>query len=432
MLESPSQAVKESLFPPALQLAIRDRFLYADSDPFSGKRTYLENAGGGLTLKTVFDVDLRIGALPDNAGRDNPSSREIERAILTGREDVATFLNAKDGTILSEQSTTACMFRVLDAAAAGVKGTNIVCSQLDHASSYDATAIIAKRYQLERRIAPLNQDSGGLDAEAVAGLVDEGTVAVTVIHASNITGGKNDLKTIASLIRDRAPNAIIIADGAQHTQHSLVDVNAYGVDAYIFSAYKVFSKAGFGFSYLSPRLASLPHAQLLGKKSSDWDLGTRDASGFAAFSCVVDYLCWLGSETDPGIAKDDRRALVAAAMHAIESHEAALSTRLLHGTNGLTGLLNQKRVTLHGNRHPYNGREAVFAFSVDNVPTGKIIKEFIQRKVIVHDRVSDAYSRHTLEALGIGEVVRVSLAHYNTLEEIDEFLRMLEEVLKVI
>jgi len=420
---------QDLLFPSSLQQSVRDRFLHADGDPYSGKRIYLENAGGGLTLKAVFEADQRIGSLPDNTGRDNPSSKEVSRAIQQGRQDIAALLNARDGIILSEQSTTSCAFRILEAAAAGVKGTNFVCSQLDHASFYDAPAIIGRRHGLERRVAPLNRETGGLDPDAVAAKVDAGTVAVTIIHASNITGSRSDLKAIAARVRERAPQAILIADGAQHTQHGLVDVQDCGVDAYIFSAYKVFSKAGFAFAYLSPRLTALPHAQLAGKPATDWDLGTRDASGFAAFSCVVDYLCWLGRETTPGLKGDDRRLLICAAFEAIEAHEAALSKRLLHGEGKLPGLLGQPRVRLFGVKHHREGREAVFAFSVPGVPTGRLIREFVQRKVIVHDRVSDAYSGHTLEALGVAEVVRVSLAHYNTPAEVDTFLRTLVEVL---
>lgn len=420
---------QDLLFPPSLQQAVRDRFLHADGDPYSGKRIYLENAGGGLTLKTVFEADQRIGSLPDNTGRDNPASKEVSKAIQLGRQDIAALLNARDGIILSEQSTTSCAFRILEAAAAGVKGTNIVCSQLDHASFYDAAAIIGRRHSLERRVVALNRETGGIDPDAVAAKVDAGTVAVTIIHASNITGSKNDLKAIAARVREKAPQAIIIGDGAQHAQHGLVDVQDAGVDAYIFSAYKVFSKAGFAFAYLSPRLAALPHAQLIGKPTTDWDLGTRDAAGFAAFSCVVDYLCWLGRETTPALKGDDRRQLIRAAFEAIEAHESALSKRLLQGEGKLPGLLGQSRVRVHGVKHHCEGREAVFAFSVPGVPTARLIKEFVQRKVIVHDRVSDAYSGHTLEALGVAEVVRVSLAHYNTTAEVDGFLRTLSEVL---
>lgn len=429
MPASPLTLLEEKLFSPALQAAIRGRFLHAESDPFSGPRVYLENAGGGLTLKSVFEADQRVSSLPDNAGRDNAASREVGRAIQAGRSDVAAFLNAIGGTILSEQSTTSVAFRILAAAVAGVPGTNLVCSQLDHASFYDAAQILAERHHLERRVAPLNPATGALEPSALAALVDAQTVAVSIIHASNITGSKTDLAAAVALIRARAPQAIIIADGAQHTQHGIVDVASSGVDAYVFSAYKVFSKPGFAFAYLSARLLALPHQQLAGKPATDWDLGTRDPGGFAAFSSVVDYLGWLGVQVQPESASRGRRAGIEAAMRAIEAHEAALGRRLLEGSAALPGLCSHPAVRLHGlGVSPQ--REAVYAFSVAGHRTGQLVKEFGRRGLVLHDRVSDAYSRHTLEALGVSEVLRVSLAHYNTPADIDAFLGALREILR--
>ncbi|MDB6095465.1 MAG: nitrogen fixation protein NifS [Verrucomicrobia bacterium] len=418
----------EKLFEASLLEAIRSRFLHADRDPFSGARVYFENAGGGLTLRSVFDADLKYSSLPDNAGRENAASSEIGRVLRSGRADVATFLNARDGAILCDQSTTSCAFRILSAAVAGIRGTNLVCSTLDHASFYDAAKFLADRHGLERRVVPLNRKTGALDADTFAAQVDSGTVAVSIIHASNITGGQSDLNEVVRQVRARAPQAIIVADGAQHTQHCLVDVAASGVDAYVFSAYKVFSKPGLAFAYLSPRLTKLPHAQLLGKPAADWDLGTRDPGGFAAFTCVVDYLSWLGTQADASISQRDRRSQLAAGMQAIAHHEAALSRRLLEGVEGLTGLARHPRVTLHGQRDPVRGREAVFAFTIEGLTTGEIVQQFGNRGVIVHDRVTDAYSGHTLTALGVPEVVRVSLAHYNTPQEVETFLRVLAEI----
>lgn len=429
MASAGSEPPSEALLPSRLLQAVRGRFLHADGDPFSGDRTYLENAGGGLTLRSALEADAEIAALPDNAGRQNASSAAVGRVLQAGRDDLRIFFNAPDGTILSEQSTTSCAFRLLSAAAAGVRGTNIVCSKLDHASFFDAASVVANRHGLERRAASFDRSTGALDPSTFASLVDEGTVAVSVIHASNITGGRTRLREVVECIRTRAPRAIIIADGAQHVQHGLVDVAAAGVDAYVFSAYKAFSRPGFAFACLSPRLALLPHAQLLGKPSSDWDLGTRDPGGFAAFSRVVDYLCWLGREAAPEtVSGATRRDLVRAAYAAIEAHESALSRLMVEGDGKRAGLRMHPRVTLHGQQHHSKGREAVFAFSIDGVPTEKLVREFGRRRIVVHDRVSDAYSRHTLEELGIAEVVRVSLAHYTTPGEVARFLEALDSI----
>ncbi|NIA06096.1 MAG: aminotransferase class V-fold PLP-dependent enzyme [Actinobacteria bacterium] len=277
---------------------IRNRFAYVDEDPYSGKRIYFENAGGSLTLKSVLSLLPEVAGLPDNAGRQNKASQQIGEILRKGVEDVKTFLNAKEGTILAGESTTSNIFRILDACTSSCKGTNIVCTNLDHASFFDATRFFAEKSGLEMRVARLDPATGAVPYESITALVDEGTMAVGFIHASNVTGVKNDAQKIVREIRKKRRNTFIVVDGAQHAQHCPIDVNDLGVDAYLVAAYKLFSKVGLTFAYTGPKIAELLHWRLRGKPVDSWDLGTRDASGYAAFSAAIDYLCWLGNQVE--------------------------------------------------------------------------------------------------------------------------------------
>jgi selenocysteine lyase/cysteine desulfurase len=66
--------------------------------------------------------------------------------------------------------------------------------------------------------------------------------------------------------------------------------------------------------------------------------------------------------------------------------------------------------------------------NVEGKASGQIVKALAERGIRVTSRISDYYSRHTLMALGIEECVRVSLAHYNTPEEVDIFLKAMGEL----
>jgi selenocysteine lyase/cysteine desulfurase len=62
--------------------------------------------------------------------------------------------------------------------------------------------------------------------------------------------------------------------------------------------------------------------------------------------------------------------------------------------------------------------------------------ESIVRHVDAHGigiRFGDFYARRLIEALGLepqGGVVRVSIAHYNTMSEIDRLIQHLDEVIR--
>jgi len=411
-----------SEFPSQLSAQIRDRFCHVDQDPILGDRIYFENAGGSLTLKSVVETASFFDALPDNAGRSNASSQRVGRAIEDGRRALATFLNATDGVIASRESATAMVFALLEAATAEADSGNVVCSNLDHAATYDAAAYVCETRGLKRRVAELDRGSGIVPVSAVLEQIDEQTVAVAMVHASNVTGGVNDLAAIAAAVRERAPSAIIIADGTQFVQHGGADVDRYHVDGYVFAAYKAFSKLGGGFAYVSPRLASRRHPRLTGNPQTAWDLGTRDAGNYAAFRQVVEYLSWLGRQAAPDLETDNERACLEAGMSAIIAHETELGQHLL------TGLAELPGVHVVGDVPPGPQRQPVFALALDTLDTAAVVRELAERGIIIHERRHDAYTGHVLAALGVQRVLRVALAHYNTRSEVDRFLAAMADI----
>lgn len=414
-----------SIFSEKLIEEIRSRFVCVSEDMFSGKRIYFENAGGTLKLKSIFKVLEDFTALPDNAGRRNAASQKVDEAITNGRRDIALFLGATSGIIAAEQSTTGMIFRILNTIAQNIKGRSIVTSNLDHVSVYDATRIIADRHGMELRIARLDRETGGVSVASVVEQVDEETIAVAIIHASNILGTKHDAVALVKEIRKRNPNTYIILDGAQHACHGRIDVEEFGADAYIFVPYKTYSKVGTSFAHLSDRLANLPHDNVLGRPNDFWDLGTREAAAYACMSKVVEYMQWLGGKfTD----SNDPRARIVEAMRAIEQYEESLIKGLLYGTGEAEGMLNVEGVTVYGETQNLSTREAIIAFNVKGHNTTEVVDHFGQSGIRLHNRISDAYSKHTLWAMGIEECVRVSLCHYNSLEEVNVFLAALKEI----
>ncbi len=142
-----------SFFDQALMKEVRDRFACIESDPHCGQRIYFENAGGSLTLKTVVKTVAECTALPDNSGRDNATSQEFGRIIQQGRDDVSVLLGVRSGTVALGESTTSNVFKTLGPIVRGVPGNNLVTTNLDHPSVYDATRILAEREGKEWRVA---------------------------------------------------------------------------------------------------------------------------------------------------------------------------------------------------------------------------------------------------------------------------------------
>ena len=415
-----TKVAQEKLLPADLLREVRGRFHYVESDPLSGDRVWLESASGSLRLKSVVDVMAEQTRLPDQLGRANPGSRRAGEIMAGGIEDVRLFLGAGSGVIMPAMSSTHAVFRAVNAVMASASATNVVTTNLDHPSVYDSTERFARAYGMQRRVARLDPRTGAVSSDAVLEKVDGGTCLIGIVHSSNITGAVMDVKTITREARRISPDVFVLVDGVQYAPHAPVDVEDLGVDAYVFGPYKAFCVKGIAFAYLSDRLARLDHWKLQGKAIDDWALGSPEDATYAAWSAVVDYLCWLGAHFTES---DERRERIVAAMEACDAHLRSLLRRLLQGTDGVPGLLRMGHVTVHGMGDDLSHRACLVLFSLERMDSYQAVELYNRAGFRLHNRVRDAYSRHTLEAMGIPGGVRLSACHYNTPEEIDRFLR---------
>ena len=227
-----------------------------------------------------------------------------------------------------------------------------------------------------------------------------------------------DVAAIAAEIRAVAPDCFIIVDGIQHAAHGRVDIDDYGIDGYVVSGYKLFSRHNFGVAWVSDRLATTPHDQLDGAPANVWELGTRDASAYAAFSEVVRYLEWLGTEV--GASGTSRERLEAAA-GAIRGQEQDLVDAMMWGTGGLPGLGQLDRVQVVGPESSEH-RSGMVSFWIDGLDSLDVVDALNADGVRTHARKRDYYSATVLEPLGIENCIRASTSHYNSRPEVERLL----------
>ena len=458
-----------SAFDAQLLQEIRARFHHVERCPYQGPRIFFENAGGSLTLKSVVEVAAKLAAIPDNQGRDNPASAEMGRLIARGREDMATFLGVGgdgdgdgdapprhprsrlsgggdgdpgDGVIFVGESGTECLFRVIRAAVLAAaardrgrgrdrergKKWQVLGSTLEHPATASAARRWAAHAGAQYTAVAHDPRTGSVDADAYRARLGDGfadTRVATVIHTSPVSGMAVDVAAVAAEIRAASPDCFIIVDGIQHAPHGGVAVAGIDADAYAVSGYKVFSRHNYGFAWLSPRLSRAPHEHLDGTADDFWELGTRDAAAYASFSAVVDYFDWLGGQVDAAAAS--RRARIVAAGRAIAAHEKQLVDLMLHGGGGQRGLAAMPGVTVIGGAANPR-REGLVSLAVDGEPAATVVRQLGDRGVRVHTRKNDYFSANILDPLGLETCVRVSLAHYNSADEVAVFLRAMEAI----
>ncbi|WP_085792032.1 aminotransferase class V-fold PLP-dependent enzyme [Roseivivax jejudonensis] len=406
--------------------AVRARFAHVATCPFEGERIFFENAGGALTLNSVVETSARYAAIPDNQGRANAASRALMATIERARADMALFLNAPGGRIFVGESGTELLFRMIrDACLGAAPGGVVLGSTVEHPASRSAAARWAEVTGREHVWVRHDDATGRVTPEAYAAVVTPEVRVATILHTSPVTGMAMDVAGIARAIRAVAPGALIVVDGIQHACHGGIDIAACDVDGYAISPYKLFSRHGFGLAWASDRLTALGHDALVGGPDGTWELGTRDTGAYATLSDVVAHFDWLGSQVSDAA---EPRARIEAAADAIHAHERALTDAMLRGTDNLPGLASMPGVHVVGGAdNP--AREGLVSFWADGRPAADIVDALNAAGIRTHLRKADHYSGNILEPLGQAGCVRVSLAHYNTLEEVRAFLAAMRSIL---
>lgn len=162
----------------------------------------------------------------------------------------------------------------------------IVVSAIEH----DAVLAPAKRLESRGfeivRVRPNRR--GFIEAEAVADVLTDRTVLVSVQMANSEVGSVQPIAAIAAAAH-RA-GALMHTDAVQALGKTPVDVRALGVDAASFSAHKVGGPKGVGALYLAARTPFVPY-QLGGGQESGRRSGTQNVAGIVGFAAACHAAC---------------------------------------------------------------------------------------------------------------------------------------------
>jgi selenocysteine lyase/cysteine desulfurase len=143
----------------------------------------------------------------------------------------------------------------------------------------------------------------------------------------------------------------------------------------------------------------------------------------AGIPAIVEYLRELGERTAP--ATESPRAALASAFDAIAASEERLSAILLDF------LATKPGVRLLGDPSPDRQRRvATISFAVEGRNASEIPAALDPHKIGI--RYGDFHSRRLIQDLGLTArqgVVRISMAHYNTVEEMERLVEKLDDIL---
>lgn len=405
---------------------IKARFHWVNQDMDGCERLFFDNAGGSFRLKAASEAFASIDALPDCPERIHERARYLQDIQTRGESDIRHILNARGGSVYLSLTASAAMFEMVRAVMENTPGTNAVTTILEHPSSFDAMKLYCERTGKQLRVAPSNPVTGGVDVDAIVSLIDADTALLSVMYASNISGAKFDIASIVEGVRAKNPDLFIIVDAVQHAPHAVIDLQKTPVDGINFAPYKFFGCRGSGISWLSKRMAELPHHRLEAKENGVWELGSPAPAQFAVVSAIVDYVAWIGEQVSDS---SDRRELFVQGMQRIESHERALLAMLLDGAEGQRGLRAIDGVKVFWDHADLMKRDLIVGIGFDGLDPTAAVREYEKRGVTVYERIGTSpYSGRMLRSFNLEGAVRISPLHCHEPRDVARFLAITEEL----
>jgi len=389
---------------------------------------FFENAGGSYVPNTVIErLTDYMRETQVQPGPNFPVAAKAQARMDDGHARMAAMIGAAVDEVVITASTSLNAYVLAQALRPGWQaGDEIIVAIQNHEANSGPWRRLAE-FGLKILDWPVHPETGSLDIGLLDSLLSERTRLVAFPHVSNILGEINDVAAITRKVHDAG--ALVCVDAVAYAPHRAIDVKAWDVDFYLFSFYKIFGPhmgCLYGKKDLLVEAANQGHYFF----ADDDTTHKMNPAGpqhemIASLSGIADYLDAL-AEHHLSEPPNDPHARTRAVFDIIANHEARLASRFADF------LGSKKGVRLFG---PATGdkakRVATFSFTTNKRAAAAIPPLTAAAWVGLSN--GHFYAKRLIEAVGIADaddgVVRASMAHYTTDDDVDKLIAVLDPVL---
>ena len=398
---------------------IREDFPILSRTVYEKPLVYLDNAATSQKPNSVItSLTEYYSNYNSNVHRGvHALSMQATEQFEMAREKLSHFINAKSPVeIVWTRGTTEAINLV--AAAWGRKniksGDEIVVTQMEHHSNLVPWQQLAKHVKAKLRFLPISSD-GTLNLENATSIINSKTKLLSIVHTSNSLGTINPVKKLASIAK--TVGAAVLIDGAQSTPHMPIDVQDIDCDFFALSGHKMLGPTGIGAIYVKKNILEDMDPYMTGGEmvlevslnEARWndlpmkfEAGTPNIADAIALGKAVEYL--------ENIGMDNVR------QHEMEITEYAISR--LDEIKGLK-IFGPRDIRIRG---------GVISFYSENLHPHDL-GTFLDRNGIAL-RTGHHCTMPVMRILGVPATARISFYIYNTIDEVNIFVKTVKEALR--
>lgn len=394
--------------------------------PETASWAMFENAGGSYAPRQVIErLQHFFSWTKVQPYGQFESSIQAGEAMDAGYQAMAGLLNCDADELTLGPSTSMNFYILAQAVRPLLKpGDEIVVTNQDHEANIgcwrrlEEFGAVIREWRIDPR-------TGELSLQDLDTLLSQRTRLVCFTLCSNIVGSMNDCALICE--KAHQAGALAVGDGVSFAPHQVLDVNTSGLDLYLFSTYKTF---GPHVGVMWGRRSVLNSLQVQGHYFNSelphyrFNPAGPQHAEIAALAGIGEYIQAVDQQHFDNSAPD-AHTRAARVFDLFAAHETAQANRILSAIASIPG------ARIIGQNQAQTGRRAAtIAFTLEGVSSGEAVGQLVQKKIGV--RNGHFYALRCLEGLGLDDpndgVIRISLVHYNSEEEVSRLVQALHDL----
>ena len=395
-------------------LNLKKDFPYFDKE----NTIYFDNSSTTLKPREVIENANLNNIYSFNASRGNSSNvLNLNKKIEETREKVAEFINVfKEEIAFTSGATESSNLIAYSYCLNNLKDQDeiLICDK-DHKSTilpFINVCNYLKSKNINVIIKNIEIDNeGDYKEEDLFSKVTNKTKMVVLTHIHNMYGIEMDIENIVSNIRKINKDIVIVLDCSQSAGHININVNALDVSVLYFSGHKMMALQGVGVIYINREIQKYFAPFLLG--------GNYNLEKISNISNIRQLECGTKSSTNILSLKDSIDYINKIGIDKIEEHIYRLTRYLYDKLKEIKKIRFNKGINNCKCAIGYG----IISFNIDGIDSSEVSQILEEYNILV--RVGDFCNTSNHE-----NYIRVSLYIYNTTEEIDKFIKVIQYLIE--
>ena len=395
---------------------IRDQFPILNKKINNHQLVYFDNAATTQKPKKVINaINEYYSEYNANIHRGihtlaEKATNEYEKT----RKSVSQFINSKsEKEIIFTRGTTEGINLIASSFVKNFlkKEDEIIISEMEHHSNIVPWQMICEENGIVLKTINV-LENGEIDLDNFKELINDKTKFLSIVHTSNTLGTVNPIKQLIEICKKN--NITTMVDGAQASAHSKINVQDLNCDFFVLSAHKMYGPTGVGIVYGKEEiLEKMPPYMGGGEMIKEvnflkttynelpykFEAGTPNIGDVIGFNKALNFISDIGFDN-------------------ISSYEKKLKDYASNSLNKIDGL------KIIGNS---KNKIGIFSFTLKKVHYYDLGLLLDSKGIAI--RTGHHCTQPLMDKFNLEGTARVSLAIYNTKEEIDYFVEKIKKLI---